>query len=102
MTHDEPEPPGLGLAQAINQVRAELEQAIVEGENSTVAFRTGSVELELEVAFAKTGGVEGGFRLSVLSFGAKREQSSTVTHRLKVTLMPVDRQGRDRLIGDAE
>lgn len=100
MTQDSQDPVGVGLAEAIGQVRAELEQAIKDGERSAVAFRAGTVELEFEVAFAKTGGVGGGFQLSVLSFGAKGERSSTATHRVKVALTPVDRQGHDKLIGD--
>jgi hypothetical protein len=100
MAQDDADPVGLGLAEAIGQVRTELEQAIKDGENSAVAFRAGPVDLEFEVAFANTGGIEGGFQLSVLSFGAKRERSSTATHRIRVALTPVDRQGQDKLIGD--
>jgi hypothetical protein len=81
-------------------VRSELEQAIKDGERSAVAFRAGTVELEFEIAFARTGGVQGGLQLSVLSFGAKGEHSSTATHRVTVALTPVDRQGQDKLIGD--
>lgn len=91
---------GVGLADAIGQVRAELEQAIKDGESSSVAFRAGPVELEFEVAFTRTGGINGGFQLSVLSFGAKREKSAGATHRVKVELTPADREGRDMLIGD--
>jgi len=97
---DDASPPGIGLADAIGQVRVELERAIKEGGNSAIAFRSGPVELEFEVAFARTAGVQGGFQLSVLSFGAKRDHSSTATHRVKVALTPVDRQGHDKLIGD--
>ena len=91
---------GVGLADAIGQVRSELEQAITDGAQSAVAFRAGPVDLEFEVAFTRTGGVQGGFQLSVLSLGAKRERSSTATHTVKVSLTPVDREGRDKLIGD--
>jgi hypothetical protein len=97
---DDVEPAGVGLADAIDQVRAELEQAIRNGQQSPVAFRPGPVELEFEVAFTRTGGVNGGFQLSVLSFGAKHEKSSGATHRVKVALTPADRDGRDMLIGD--
>ena len=100
MADDDTEPVGVGLAAAIDQVRLELEQAIKDGEGSAVAFRAGTVELEFEVAFTKTGNIKGGFQLSVLSFGAKREHSSAATHRVTVALTPVDRQGRDKLIGD--
>jgi len=91
---------GVGLADAIGQVRAELERAVKEGQESSVAFRAGPVELEFEVAFTRTGGVDGGFQLSVLSFGAKREKSTAATHRVKVELTPADREGKDMLIGD--
>jgi hypothetical protein len=100
MTPDDADPVGIGLAEAIGQVRAELEQAIEDGKGSAVAFRAGTVQLDFEVAFARTGGVGGGFQLSVLSFGAKAQHSSTATHRVTVALTPVDRQGRDKLIGD--
>ena len=97
---DDVDPAGVGLADAIGQVRAELEQAIKDGEESPVAFRAGPVEMEFEVAFTRTGGVSGGFQLSVLSFGAKGEKSTAATHRVKVALTPADREGRDILIGD--
>jgi hypothetical protein len=97
---DDVDPPGVGLADAIGQVRAELEKAIKDGEKSSVAFRAGPVELEFEVAFTRTGGVSGGFQLSVLSLGAKRDKSSASTHRVKIALTPADREGRDMLIGD--
>jgi hypothetical protein len=100
MTHEDANTVGVGLAEAIGQVRAELERAIKDGEQSAVAFRAGPVELEFEVAFAKSGRIDGGFQLSVLSFGARRERSSATTHRVRVALTPVDRQGRDKLIGD--
>jgi hypothetical protein len=97
---DDVDPAGVGLADAIGQVRAELEQAIKDGEESPVAFRAGPVEMEFEVAFTRNSGVSGGFQLSVLSFGAKRDKSSAATHRVKVALTPADREGRDILIGD--
>jgi Trypsin-co-occurring domain 2 len=97
---DDVGPPGVGLADAIGQVRAELEKAIKDGEKSPVAFRAGPVELEFEVAFTRTGGVSGGFQLSVLSLGASRDKSAATTHRVKIALTPADRDGRDMLIGD--
>ena len=95
---DDADPVGVGLADAIGQVRAELEQAVKDGQESSVAFRAGPVELEFEVAFTRTGGIDGGFKLSVLSFGAKREKSAAATHRVKVALTPADRGGQDLLI----
>ena len=49
------EPIGVGLAEAIGQVRAELERAVEDGKGSSVAFKAGPVELEFDVGFARTG-----------------------------------------------
>lgn len=93
--------PGIPLAEAIGWVRAELAQAIEDGKDSPLAFRSGPVELEFQVAFSKQGGGDIGVRVWVLSLGAKGEVSSSETHSVKVSLTPVDREGKDRLIGDA-
>ena len=90
---------GVGLAAAIGQVRAELVRAVEEGRDSPVRFRAGPVELEFQVAISHVKGVNGGVRVSVISFGAKGERTSTDTHRVKVTLTPVDAEGHEQLIG---
>jgi hypothetical protein len=87
------------LSDAIGQVRRELVMAIEQGQDSAVAFRAGPVELEFEVAFEATAGVDAGVRVWVISAGAKGEARRSGSHRLKVTLTPVDRQGKDKLIG---
>lgn len=87
------------LAAAIGQVREQLTKVIVAGKDSPVAFRAGPVELEFEVAFTASGGGEAGVKVWVVSVGAKGGMSQGTTHRLKVTLTPVDRAGKDRLIG---
>jgi hypothetical protein len=69
MVVEDAEPVGIGLADAINQVRTELERAIKDGENNSIAFRAGTVELEFQVAFAKSAGVKGGLQLSVFPSG---------------------------------
>lgn len=96
----EVEPVPVELAAAIGQVREQLTKAIEEGKDSPVAFRAGPVELEFDVAFTASGGADVGVRVWVISVGAKGEVSRAATNRLKVTLTPVDREGKDKLIGD--
>lgn len=96
----EGEPVRVELAAAIGQVREQLAKAIEDGKDSLVAFRAGPVELEFEVAFTASGGADVGVRVWVVSVGAKGEVSRAATNRLKVTLTPVDRTGKDKLIGD--
>jgi hypothetical protein len=92
---------GPGLADAIELVRSQLEEAIERGSASSVAFEAGPVELEFDVVFSATGGGDAGVRLWVVSVGAKSEVTRGQTNRLTVTLTPVDRAtGKKKLIGD--
>ncbi len=86
------------LSDAIGQVRSELERATEAGKDSRLAFRAGPVELEFQVAFEATAAADAGVRVWVLSAGAKGEATRSASHRLKVTLTPVDRQAKDTLI----
>jgi hypothetical protein len=91
---------GVGLAEAIATVRAELERAIADGERAMLAFRAGPVEMEFQVTFSKTGSTDAGVRAWVISAGAKGQVSSSDTHRLKLSLTPLRRSdGGDPLIG---
>ena len=96
---DEGEEEGIGLAEAIAQVRKELVRAIEEGRDSPVLFRAGEAELEFQVALSRVKGVNGGIRVSVISFGGKVEHGTTETHRVKLALTPVDSAGKEQLIG---
>lgn len=90
---------GVWLAAAIGQVRSELALAIEEGRDSPVRFRAGPVELEFQVAVSRTKGVDGGVRVSVISVGGKWEKAGTETHRVLISLTPVDAAGNEQLIG---
>jgi hypothetical protein len=82
---------GVRLADAVELVRSELQEARERGASSTLAFTPGPVELEFEVVFDVTAGADGGVRVWVVSLGAKGELSHGQTQRLRVTLAPVDR-----------
>jgi hypothetical protein len=96
---------GVGLADAIANIRRELERATVEGHNSVIGFEPGPVELEFEVGFQTTTEGEAGVRVYVLTLGAKAQAEKSGIHRLKLTLTPTRRTGlpaavADKLIGD--
>ena len=89
------------LADTIAAVRRDLSAAQTAGLGQAVQFRTGPVELELEVAVTHTRGVEGGVQIWVLTLGGKLGRERENTQRIKVTLQPVDRfTGQDAQIGD--
>ena len=95
----ETDSPGVRLSEAIAEVRRELSTAIAQGQKSDVAFRAGPIELEFDVAFDSTTGANGGVHVWVVSLSGSHEVHRTVSNHLKITLTPVDRQGKDRLIG---
>lgn len=89
------------LSDAVEHIRAELEKAIRLGEQSTVAFEAGPVEMEFEVAFSAEGGGGASFKVWVVDISARGDVSRASTNRLKITLQPVDRgTGKKTLIGD--
>ena len=93
---------GVGLADAIGNIRAELERATSEGRESGIGFDPGPVELEFQVGFQTTKGAGGGVKVWVVSLDAKADVQRSATHRLKFTLTPARRgaAGSDKLIKD--
>ncbi|MFC8506723.1 trypco2 family protein [Streptomyces sp. NPDC057411] len=80
----------IGLAEAVKQLRAELETAMAESADSRLRFELGPIELEFQVDLRRTGGVDGALRWGVVSLGGKREQSSGSGHRVTLVLNPKD------------
>jgi hypothetical protein len=102
MTDDEI---GVGLADAIANVRQELERATAEGHGSEIGFEPGPLELEFEVGFETTKAGGAGVRVYVLTLGARAEAGKSGSHRLKLTFTPTRRAAApasvaDKLIGD--
>ncbi|HEX2807191.1 MAG TPA: trypco2 family protein [Kineosporiaceae bacterium] len=90
------------LADTIAAVRRELAAALAEGQGKDIAFRSGPVELEFEMAVTWTGGGEAGVKLWVLTLGGKAEREAATTQRIKLTLQPIDpHTGQDARITDA-
>jgi hypothetical protein len=84
------------LAEAIAAVREQLRRAQEEGADKDLRFRVGPVELEFDMVMSRTAGGQGGLKVYVLTLGAKGESTSGSTHRIKVTLQPIDpKTGKD-------
>ncbi|GAB7109722.1 hypothetical protein JCM4814A_80370 [Streptomyces phaeofaciens JCM 4814] len=96
-----PQEPWAGLSEAISAVRAELEQAMTDGQGHAIQFRTGPVEMEFAVDIKKD--AQAGAKVSVLPWSASAEAKAGYaagsTSRLKITLQPVDEHGQDQKIG---
>lgn len=87
---------GIGLAEAIEQIRVDLLAARVAGEDAAIRLPVESVTVELKVVASKEGGGKAGFKVPFVdlelggSVTVSSERTSTVT---VVFGSPVDRDG---------
>jgi hypothetical protein len=81
---------GIGLRQAVAAVRAELIEAMNDGVDSALRFEIGPVELDFAIDVSTTATGEVGVRVWVLSLAGKGERAVRNSHRVTVTLNPVD------------
>ena len=99
MADDETES-GIPLAKAIQDLRAELLRAVAEGQGKDLRFKLDPVELELSVGMTYKGGVNAGVKFWVVEFGAKGDVERAGSHKLKLKLTPVDKNGNQFMVRD--
>jgi hypothetical protein len=80
----------IGLAEAISQLRSELEAARLDATERDLRFTLGPIEMEFTLDIRNTGSGDAGVRWGVISIGTKGERSTSTGHRLKLTLRPTD------------
>lgn len=84
----------LGLAEAIEQVRQELRQAMAASVDAGIQFPVGQVTLEFQVGIKKTGEGSGKVKVWVLEAGAGRKVEHDEVQKVTVVLQPpVDPSG---------
>lgn len=88
---------GIEVSAAIRHLRDQIEAASVEGQGSPLAFVPTSIEVELEVSFGRSKGGEAGIKAWVVSVGGKGEVMDNRSSRVKLVLVPVDRQTGKRM-----
>ncbi len=88
------------LAKAIQDLRAELLDAVQEGRGKELRFRLKPIELELSVVMTWTGEVHAGVKFWIVDLGAKGEGEQARTHKLKLVLEPTDADGGEFYVRD--
>ncbi len=83
---------GIPLADLIDAVRDEMEEAAVRARRSRLQFEVQEVGLELEVATTGTKGVDGGLKLWVLTAGAKASRQNAATQKVSITAVRGERR----------
>lgn len=83
------------LSQAIQQLREELRQAILDGKDQDIVFTPDKIEVELAVRFNTELTAQGGFKLlAFLDVSAEGKASRERQHSIKLSLSVADRDGK--------
>jgi hypothetical protein len=100
MTSPEAGPQPFALADAIDAVRRELQDAQKRGVGQEVQFSVGQVELELQVEIGTSVRGEAGIQVWVVSAHGGGERSSTTSQTVRVQLNPVGPEGGELRVAD--
>lgn len=78
------------LAEAIQGIRSDLQEAMAAGVDEPLCFDVGPVELEFTVNVQRDAGAKAGVKIWVVEIGGSGGMSRDMVQRIKVTLNPVD------------
>ncbi|MEL5956618.1 trypco2 family protein [Streptomyces sp. CLV115] len=76
------------LATVIQDLREELERAVVAAEGEELRFELGVIELEMSVALERSGRAGSKVRFWVVETTAEATASASSTQRIKLALQP--------------
>ena len=83
------------LTDAIQQLRDELREAILEGNNQQIVFTPNNIDIELSISFSTEEKVGGGFKLlAFLDLSLEGKASQESQHKIKLSLSVADRNGQ--------
>lgn len=91
---------GIGLAEAIRALRAELTESVREAEGQDVRFRLGQVDLEFQVMASDQVEGNAGVKFWVVNAGGKSSDTNTTSHTVKVQLHAATADGDEVWTGD--
>jgi hypothetical protein len=91
---------GVGLAEWLEALRAELAQARQEGKDHDIRFIVNKINVEFEVISSRARGGHGGVRFWVLEGAAEGKRESSTTQRMQLSLQAVGPDG-DLLVSDS-
>jgi hypothetical protein len=83
------------IANAIEQLRDQLREAILEGKDKDIVFTPNGIDLELSVSFKAEATAKGGFKLlAFLDLSAEAKASRESLHKIKLSLSVADKHGQ--------
>jgi hypothetical protein len=82
------------LSDAIQQIRAELRKAAIDGADQDIVFTPTGVDIELAVTFEKEAKAGGGFKvLAFLDLSTEAKASQGNSHKIKLSLSVANQDG---------
>jgi hypothetical protein len=83
------------LSDAIQQLRDELREAILDGKDQDIVFTPNGIDVELSVSFSAEAKVGGGFKLfAFLDLSGEAKASRESQHKIKISLSVADKAGK--------
>jgi Trypsin-co-occurring domain 2 len=83
------------ISDAIQQLRDQLREAILEGNDQDIVFTPSGIDVELGITFSTEAKTGGGFKLiALLDFSAEAKASRESQHKIKLSLLVADRDGK--------
>jgi hypothetical protein len=83
------------ITTAIEQLRDQLREAILEGKDKDVVFTPQGIDIELSVAFKAEVAAKGGLKLlAFLDLSAETKASRESLHKIKLSLSVADKNGQ--------
>ena len=104
MKNDKPEPDAtdIHLAEMIQNLRLELNQAQEQAKDQDILFDIEKIELELKVAISRSATAKGGIAFHVINAGGEYEKSNLETNTFTITLNPISKKGRIQVADETE
>ena len=83
------------LADAIEQLRDDLRETILEGKDKDIVFTPNGIDIELGVSFNAEAKAGGGFKLfAFLDLSAEAKARRESQHKIKLSLSVADKNGQ--------
>lgn len=83
------------LSEAIQQLRDELRNAILEGKDQDIIFTPNTIDIELGVSFGAEAKAGGGFKLlTFIDVSGEAKATRESQHKIKLSLSAADKDGK--------
>ncbi|MFN7908864.1 MAG: trypco2 family protein [Microcystis sp.] len=84
----------VGLRETLEALRVELSKSILASEGEQIRFEVGEIELEVQFVVEQSKEGKGGLKFWVVEMGGGGTNKDTITHRIKIPLKPIGKDGK--------